>query len=87
MASTGTGHGQSPCHDGGDDELLTVAETAGLLRVSKMTVYRLVHSGDIPGGKIGKSIRMRRRAVESYRDNALKSNTTQQKGKQQWHNE
>jgi predicted DNA-binding transcriptional regulator AlpA len=27
---------------------LTVAEVAALMRVSKMTVYRLVHSGELP---------------------------------------
>ena len=27
---------------------LTVAEVAELMRVSKMTVYRLVHSGEMP---------------------------------------
>jgi len=27
---------------------LTVAEVAAIMRVSKMTVYRLVHAGDLP---------------------------------------
>ena len=27
---------------------LTVAEVATVMRVSKMTVYRLVHSGELP---------------------------------------
>ncbi|MET2765039.1 cell division/environmental response transcriptional regulator, partial [Mycobacterium tuberculosis] len=29
-------------------QLLTVAEVAALMRVSKMTVYRLVHNGELP---------------------------------------
>ena len=29
---------------------LTVAEVAAMMRVSKMTVYRLVHNGDMPAG-------------------------------------
>lgn len=36
-------------------KFLTVAEVASVMRVSKMTVYRLVHSGHLPhdpGGKV-----------------------------------
>ena len=29
-------------------QFLTVAEVASLMRVSKMTVYRLVHNGELP---------------------------------------
>ena len=29
-------------------QFLTVAEVAALMRVSKMTVYRLVHNGELP---------------------------------------
>lgn len=54
----------SPLH--GDSEFLTVAEVAGLLRVSKMTVYRLVHSGELPAVQIGRSYRVRRSAVDEY---------------------
>ena len=32
----------------GAPSFLTVAEVAAMLRVSKMTVYRMVHSGDLP---------------------------------------
>jgi excisionase family DNA binding protein len=43
---------------------LTVAEVAGRMRVSKMTVYRLVHSGELPAVRFGRSFRMERAAVE-----------------------
>ena len=36
---------------------LTVAEVAELMRVSKMTVYRLVHSGELPAVRFGRSYR------------------------------
>src|SRR4029453_8407968 len=36
---------------------LTVAEVAALMRVSKMTVYRLVHSGELTAGRVGRSYR------------------------------
>ena len=32
----------------GAPSFLTVAEVAAMLRVSEMTVYRMVHSGDLP---------------------------------------
>ena len=34
-----------------DVRFLTVAEVAELMRVSKMTVYRLVHSGELGDGE------------------------------------
>jgi excisionase family DNA binding protein len=42
---------------------LTVAEVADLMRVSKMTVYRLVHSGDLPAIRFGRSYRVPETAV------------------------
>ena len=35
-------------HDLSDVRFLTVAEVADMMRVSKMTVYRMVHSGELP---------------------------------------
>ena len=37
---------------------LTVAEVAAIMRVSKMTVYRLVHAGDLPALRVGRSFRV-----------------------------
>ena len=37
---------------------LTVAEVATLMRVSKMTVYRLVHSGELTAVRVGRSFRV-----------------------------
>ena len=39
-------------------KLLTVAEVAAVMRVSKMTVYRLVHAGDLPAVRVGRSYRV-----------------------------
>ena len=41
----------------------TVAEVADLMRVSKMTVYRLVHSGELPAVRFGRSYRVPGTAV------------------------
>jgi excisionase family DNA binding protein len=45
---------------------LTVAEVASLMRVSKMTVYRLVHSGTLPAVQVGRSFRVPANAVHEY---------------------
>jgi excisionase family DNA binding protein len=45
---------------------LTVAEVASVMRVSKMTVYRLVHSGHLPAIRVGRSFRVPERAVHEY---------------------
>jgi excisionase family DNA binding protein len=47
-------------------ELLTVAETAKLLRVSRMTVYRLVHSGELPAIQIGQGFRIPEQSLHDY---------------------
>ncbi|HET7071458.1 MAG TPA: helix-turn-helix domain-containing protein, partial [Nocardioides sp.] len=49
-----------PAHEPGDIsdvKFLTVAEVAATMRVSKMTVYRLVHSGELPAVRVGRSFR------------------------------
>jgi excisionase family DNA binding protein len=47
-------------------KFLTVAEVAGLMRVSKMTVYRLVHSGEMTAVRVGRSFRVPEKAVHDY---------------------
>ncbi len=49
-----------------DVRFLTVAEVAALMRVSKMTVYRLVHSGDLAAVRVGRSFRVPEKAVHDY---------------------
>ncbi len=45
---------------------LTVAEVATRMRVSKMTVYRLVHSGELEAVRVGRSFRVPEPAVDGY---------------------
>jgi excisionase family DNA binding protein len=47
-------------------KFLTVAEVATVMRVSKMTVYRLVHSGELASVRVGRSFRVPERAVHEY---------------------
>lgn len=44
----------------------TVAEVARVLRVSNMTVYRLISSGQLPAVRVGKSYRLREEDVNRY---------------------
>jgi excisionase family DNA binding protein len=48
------------------DRLLTVAEVAAIMRVSNMTVYRLIKNGDLPALRVGKNYRIRESEVDRY---------------------
>ncbi len=67
-SSAGLGDDAAPAL--GDTQFFTVAEVAKVMRVSKMTVYRLVHSGDLPAVRVGRSFRVRAEAVHSYLETA-----------------
>jgi len=45
---------------------LTVDEIAARLRVSRMTIYRLVHEGEIPAIRVGHSFRVDEADLEVY---------------------
>jgi excisionase family DNA binding protein len=49
-----------------DVRFLTVAEVALIMRVSKITVYRLVHTGELEAIKVGRSFRVPEAAVNQY---------------------
>ncbi len=48
-----------------DVRFLTVAEVADLTRVSRMTVYRLIHSGELPAVRFGRSYRVPEEVVSA----------------------
>ena len=48
------------------EPLLTVGEVAGLMRVSNMTVYRLIKSGQLAAIRVGKNYRIRRSDIDRY---------------------
>ena len=56
----------------GEVKFLTVAEVAELMRVSKMTVYRLVHSGELTAVRVGRSFRVPEHAVHAYLRDAFR---------------
>lgn len=59
MVTSESGHGAEP-------EFMTVAEVATRMRVSKMTVYRLLHGGELPAVRVGRSFRVREEDVDDY---------------------
>ena len=66
VAATRADGGGIPMSSLSDMKFLTVAEVAAVMRVSKMTVYRLVHSGELASVRVGRSFRVPERAVHEY---------------------
>jgi excisionase family DNA binding protein len=50
----------------GTGPLLTVAEVADSLRVSTMTVYRLINGGELSAIRVGKNYRIPGPALDGY---------------------
>ena len=46
-------------------ETLTAEEVARYLRVSRQTVYNLIHAGKIPFFKVGNKVRVKRADLEA----------------------
>ena len=52
--------------DMSDAKFLTVAEVASMMRVSTMTVYRLIKAGELGSVRVGKSYRIKEDDVDRY---------------------
>lgn len=52
---------------------MTVNEVAEVMRVSKMTVYRLIHAGELPAIRVGRSFRVPQGAVDHLLDSSWES--------------
>ena len=50
----------------GITRLLTVAEVASVMRVSRMTVYRLIRRGQLKAIRVGRNYRVRETDLNSY---------------------
>ena len=53
---------------GSGERLLRVGEVAGIMRVSKMTVYRLIRAGDLTATRVGRGYRIWESDVSTYLD-------------------
>jgi excisionase family DNA binding protein len=49
-----------------NDQFLTVAEVAYMMRLSRATVYRLLQSGKLPAVRFGRSYRVSERAMNKF---------------------
>ena len=47
-------------------KFLTVAEVAAIVRLSKMSVYRLIHSGSLEAVQFGRSFRVSEKSLNDY---------------------
>jgi excisionase family DNA binding protein len=50
----------------GDVKFLTIYELARIMRISKMSAYRLVHSGELEAIRVGRSYRIPEQSVVNY---------------------
>ena len=50
----------------GEHRLLTVREVADTMRVSNMTVYRLIRAGELSAIRVGKHFRIREGELSEY---------------------
>jgi excisionase family DNA binding protein len=54
------------CVEAEESDLLTVREVAEMLRVSPMTIYRLVYKGKLPCVRVMRSTRIPRVDAQAY---------------------
>lgn len=52
-------------------DLLTPREVAEVMRVSTMTVYRLIKAGELPAIRVGKHLRIRSNDVVKFLDERI----------------
>jgi excisionase family DNA binding protein len=57
-----------------EPELMTVAEVAEYLRISRASVYRLVRSRQVPVSNVGRQLRFRRDSLDRWLQGKEKSN-------------
>ncbi|MCL8331728.1 helix-turn-helix domain-containing protein [Pseudomonas juntendi] len=58
------------------EDIMTLKEVAGYLKLAEKTAYRLAAKGKIPGFKVGGSWRFRKNAIEDWIDQQTTKNRT-----------
>jgi excisionase family DNA binding protein len=71
MAEKSERGGGAPFSGAAGGPFLTVAEVAATLRVSKMSVYRLIHSGQLEAVRFNRSFRVSEKALDAYLQGAF----------------
>lgn len=49
-----------------DDEILTTAEVAARLKVTRQTVQRLIHDGKLVASRVGREWRVKRSELDAF---------------------
>lgn len=62
-----------------NDQVMTLEELAGYLKIPKSTLYKLVHEGRVPGQKLGKQWRFAKAAIDRWLDSEQANNQGGQK--------
>ena len=60
-----------------DDNVFTVQELAGYLRMKPLTIYKHASSGRLPGFKVGSHWRFKRNTIDRWIEAQENSNTNQ----------
>ncbi len=55
------------------DEVLTVQDVADYLKVTTKTVYEIIRRGSLPSFRVGRALRCRRSAVETFIEQQIQS--------------
>lgn len=53
------------------DEILTIEEVAQFLKMKPQTIYKWAQEGQIPGTKLGKEWRFRKRTLDEWIDSSI----------------
>jgi excisionase family DNA binding protein len=76
-----------PCHftalgfESVTDEILTVSEMAGLLKVAEKTVYTMAQQGELPAFKVRGQWRFRRTDLEAWIDAETRGRAAEEESK------
>lgn len=57
-------------------EILTTKEACALLKTQRLTLYKLVKSGEIPAFRMGRAWKFERTAIEAWIRKRLEENNT-----------
>lgn len=57
----------------GNDEIMTLREIAGYLKVSEKTIFRMIQAGDLPGAKVSNQWRFVRSVIDDWLDSRMYS--------------
>jgi excisionase family DNA binding protein len=57
-----------------DKPILTLKEVAEYLKLSELSLYRLLHKGKIPGFKIGQQWRFTKNTIDKWIDDKIQEN-------------